>query len=176
MLGIDQSLSSTGYAYSEGGERLTFGRITTKDQRGSVRLFYIRNRLHEIVEKVRPSLVVFEGYAMGFGRSTGRLADLGELGGVLKLYAWERGLDVLVVPPSTLKLAVVGRGNAKKEEMAIAVRRSYGYDVAQDDEADAVGLALIGWSRMGVNTLKLSHRAMEAVANCDLHEGRISLK
>lgn len=68
--------------------------------------------------------------------------------------AWaavDRGIDYLgldftedPIPQSRVKLLVVGKGKAEKEEVAEAVRRITGYtgEFATDDESDAVAIGL----------------------------------
>jgi Holliday junction resolvasome RuvABC endonuclease subunit len=41
--------------------------------------------------------------------------DLGELSGILKWKLWERGINVEIVPPTTLKKWATGKGNADKK-------------------------------------------------------------
>ena len=77
-------------------------------------------------------------------RGGGRVFDIGELGGILKLLAWEQGVNLLIVPPSTLKQFITGKGNATKPEMSQALATKYNYDVVQNDECDALCLLLMG--------------------------------
>ena len=89
----------------------------------------------------RDGLMVIEGYAM---MAKGRVFNIGELGGVLKLVAWEYDVDILVVPPTTLKKFCTGKGNANKEAMLKAVHNKWGYLTFFNDEADAYALYRFG--------------------------------
>ena len=143
VLGIDPSLTSLGYAYMAGGQAVV-GSITPKKIRGLPRLAYIRDTLEAIVEDAQPTLVAYEGYAMGRFAGGGRLADLGELGGVLKLALHERNIAILLVPPSSLKLFATGKGNSDKGQVMVAMARHRGRLFSSDDEADAYALLQMG--------------------------------
>jgi Holliday junction resolvasome RuvABC endonuclease subunit len=142
VLGVDPSLTSTGLCVKHPDSGITTCRIRPgKYLKGPSRLAYSRREieqaLHEEVE-----LVCYEGYSMG--SRNGRMFDIGELGGVLKTLFYERGLPTLIVPPSTLKLFVTGKGNAKKVDMVEAVMHNWGHQVKSDDEADAYALYRLG--------------------------------
>lgn len=98
-----------------------------------------------------PTIVAIEGYAMG---SKTRPQMAGELGGHLRLLLWQAGIPYIVVPPTTLKKYVLGKGNAAKELMLKEVFRKWGYDTTSNDRADAYALARIaaefaagGWTK-----------------------------
>lgn len=175
VLGIDASLSCTGYSYRGPDSWPVASTIQPGELRGSYRLSYVRRQMERIVQEVRPSLAVIEGYSMGVGRGAGRLADLGELGGVIKLLLWENGVDVMIVPPSTLKSGVALNGRASKEDLQKALDALYGYIVTQDDEADAVGLMLLGEFRLGSTELKADAKRRRSVENCEIVRGQIKL-
>lgn len=135
---------------------VTTDTIRPGDLRGSARLYYVRKMLDELLSKVQPTLVVFEDYAMGFRKNTGRLAHLGEVGGVLKLLVWDRGIQSCVVSNATLKKAITGNGHAKKDEVQRHLSRRYGLRVTQNDEADAAALMLVGQALLGYGPLRSS--------------------
>jgi len=142
ILAIDPSLTATGYAYRKNGEVYT-GRIQPKKMASAERLDYILKTVRHIHQMCSPSLIVYEGYAMGV-RGGGRLFDIGELGGVLKHYFWGAGGDMLLVPPSSMKMFVAGKGNADKVAVAEAITEELGYVLPSEDESDAVGLLMVG--------------------------------
>ncbi len=127
VAGIDPSLQSTGVATYTDGRFLPY-RIQELRRKGAARLCSIRDRV----------CTVIEGYSYG---SEGRWYDLGELGGVLRVALFERGIPYLVVPPSSLKRFTAGNGHATKEAMMRAVASYYAVSTSIDDEADAVALA-----------------------------------
>lgn len=119
------------------------GTIKTGKLRGLPRLDYIRGEIESLVAKVKPDIAVIEGYAMRVGVG-GRVFDIGELGGTVKLYLWGQRVDIIVVPPRSLKLFVTGKGNADKDEMMRELARHRGRLFNNSDEADAYGLLLCG--------------------------------
>lgn len=170
IMGLDPSLSSTGYAYRENGKLVTSIVVIDKLV-GPWRLHYARKRLIELLDKVQPDIVVYEDYAMGKGGkgNAGRVFSIGELGGVLKEAIWFRGIDIHLVSPGTLKKFATGQGNpgfvSKKEKAAgvkelsavrkkalvgEALRRDFAIKVFQNDEADAAGLLLLGEAHAGI--------------------------
>lgn len=108
-------------------------------------------KLHAVIARVNPTLIVMEDYAMGAGgRMNNNVFKIGELGGVLKTHFWENGFDLLPVAPTALKSAIALKGNADKNEIGRALAQRFGIKVMQHDEADAVGLLLVGEMRCGL--------------------------
>lgn len=151
MLGLDASLTSTGYAYVVDNQLMT-GRITTAELRGPHRLHYVRHKLEAILDLCQPSLVAWEDYAMGFGgkKSPGKVFHIGELGGVIKHLIWDRGIELLPVPPASMKSIIAENGKAEKNDIRLALQNRFGFYVQQNDEADAVGLMLVGEMKCGI--------------------------
>ena len=144
VLGLDPSLNNTGFAYySDDG--LVTGRITVTTLRGVQRLAYVSREFNKILVKSRANLLAIEGYAFGYGRAAkGRVVDIGELGGILKLIAFRSGVDILIVPPASLKQFATGNGRADKKLIAKSIKQEYGLSFRSDDEADAFVLLQIG--------------------------------
>lgn len=159
------------------------GTITTDKLRGPRRLLYARNQMAKVLDICTPSLVVYEDYAMSRG-GAGRVFHLGELGGVFKLLVWERGIDMMIVGPTVMKMLITGsgsagrgaKGKAAKEPIARALRDTFGITATQNDEADAIGLMLIGEMKTGrtpipQTALKFKHAA--ALAACEVSTGQL---
>lgn len=117
----------------------------------------MRNQLQTLLAEVKPDIVIYEGYAMG---GKGRVFHIGELGGVFALTLYEAGVTVQIVPPTTLKMAITGAGaagkqyrgtkNPNKAAMRDALQARYGVNLAQDDEADAYALLMLGEHHHGI--------------------------
>lgn len=171
IVGIDPSLTSLGFAYQTGEDETIFGgAVQPKKLRGLHRLHILRFEVNALLDHVRPELVVYEGYAMGI-RGGGRVFDLGELGGVLKMEMYYRRIPTLVVPPSNLKMFVTGHGGAKgKDEMMRALAKHRGRLFETDDEADAYGLVLMGraWLNPKTRPRARDHYANRALRGCEL--------
>lgn len=149
-LGYDPSLTSSGFAYREGSEVHT-GRITTGKLRDLARLSFIRVSFTKLLRESTPQLITYEDYAMGGRGQKGRFFSMGEGGGVAKLVAYEAGVDILLVSPSSLKMFATGHGSNQgkkgkeaKQIMIDAISRNWGYSIPQNDEADAFALMKMG--------------------------------
>lgn len=68
-----------------------------------------------------------------------------------------------MVPPTTLKKFVTGKGNAEKSLMIREVYKRWGFDAADDNQADAVGLLQVGRAVIGELT-DLTKPQLEVVA------------
>jgi Holliday junction resolvasome RuvABC endonuclease subunit len=176
ILGIDPSLNSTGYAYRHSGELYT-GRVDPGNLRSQPRLGYVRSQIEKVLDAALPTIVVYEDYATGASQGA---HQLGELGGILKLMIWERGIDLMLVSPTGLKKTITGRGNADrgqkgKPEMRAALHEKFGYLLEQNDEADAFGLMLLGEIRFGCGGLPVGIRKqlrIDTLAECPVIKGK----
>jgi len=107
-------------------------------RRGAERLAFVKSRLlARLNSKVK--FVCFEGYAY---HSVGRVFELGEIGGVLRLVIFEHGIPDIVVSPLTLKKFATHNSGASKAAMVKAAMVE-GVSVADDNQADAFFLAMI---------------------------------
>lgn len=189
VLGVDPSLTSTGYAYRVNGQVVTGTISAPKGMVGPERLAFARAAMIEIVCNAAPDLVVYEDYAKGIGggkgKQVGRTFDIGELGGVFKTLFWEEAIPIMLVSPTSLKKAIAGRGDAdkavtingkkvkdkSKPEMRAALNRTFGVQLLphQGDEADACGLMLMGEMRFGSHTVAKSVQStlrLDALNEC----------
>jgi len=139
VVGLDLSLRSTGVCVNDiAHNHLTGILLEEKKLLGAARLSSIRHRILDTLYTYRPSLVAIEGYSFG---SMNRLADIGELGGVVQVELQELHIPFIVVSPKMLKKFVTGSGSASKETVIKAVASRYGYVTGSDDIADATALA-----------------------------------
>jgi Holliday junction resolvasome RuvABC endonuclease subunit len=146
VVGIDPSLTSTGLAYREDGKVKAYC-IGNAKLRGLPRVAFIRNAVASALDRFAPDVVAFEGYALGFRGKSNIIFDIGELGGVLKLLILERGIDILLVPPTSLKLFATGSGRPKgkgKEPVMLALEKRLGVKFSTSDQYDAAGLLVMG--------------------------------
>lgn len=159
ILALDLSLTRTGVARCDGLTVI----VPPQDARGMERLLYLEEAILERAADAQ--LVVLEGYAFG---SRGRaVVDIGELGGVIRLALYRRGIRYVDVPPAALKKYATGRGNASKEEVLVAAVRRLGYTGADHNEADALWLYAMALDFYGLRESRVpkAHRAaLDAVA------------
>lgn len=146
VMGMDPSLNNFGIS-CRAYERPLAYTIQTK-ARGYERLSEIEKSVTWYLNAHEPELVAYEGYALGFRGKTNTLFDLGELGGIIKMLILRRGIGILCVPPTSLKLFTTGHGGGKSEEskkrVAEQVQRICGCQFRTSDEYDAVALMLMG--------------------------------
>lgn len=103
--------------------------------------------MRKLLTEVQPDVVIYEGYAIN---AVGRNHDKAELGGIFKTLMYEMGITVFIVPPSTLKMAIIGKGAGDKSVMAEAIRTRYRFNIQQNDEADAFALLTLGEHHHGL--------------------------
>lgn len=153
VLAIDPSLTSLGYAYTvDNGGTVHTGTIKVNPKAkskknpthivGTARIVEIHRRLVALLDDVRPVVVSYEGYASG--KMYPYLLERAELGGVIKKELYERGIPIVLVPPTSLKLYATGKGNSDKEMMMLKMSEHRGEQFTCDDEADAYALLLLG--------------------------------
>lgn len=135
-VGIDQSYS--GFAITllnDSGYRTT---VYKSEKRGIQRLADINEHLITILADKLILDVAIEGYAFG-----SQMANmLGELGGMVKLGLYRLGHYPLIVPPTSLKKYVAGKGTGiSKSQMMLYTFKNFGVDLPDDNAADSYGLA-----------------------------------
>jgi len=139
FLGVDQSLNGTGLCLLDrAGAVVHLETVNPGKRRGAERLAYVKSSLLALLNS-KVKFVCFEGYAY---HSTGRVFELGEIGGVLRLVVFEHGIPDTTVAPATLKKFATHNSGAKKAAMVKAAMAE-GLSVADDNQADAFFLAMI---------------------------------
>jgi hypothetical protein len=109
-------------------------------------------------------LVVLEGPA--YGALHGQPDERAGLRWLILNWVIRREIPVALIPPSTVKGYLTGRGNASKDDMRRAVAALYprqGLSRVSHDEADAVGCALAGADFLGWDGPWLDGRRGSAV-------------
>lgn len=152
VLGIDQSYSGFGVtAMALDGFPAYHSWCFKASGTGILRLHTIDEFLYRILEQLTDSnkgctATAMEGYA--YGSQVANMA--GELGCVVKMALYRyygtqaaRAAFPLIVPPMSLKKYATGKGNAKKQEMLLAVYRKWGAEFSDDNMADSYVLAHI---------------------------------
>lgn len=138
-LGIDQSLTATGLCLIDAdGKVVAHETVDPGDLRGVERLAFVKARVVSLLAR-RVVFVALEGYSYN---SVGRVFELGEVGGVLRLTVFEHGLQHVVLPPASLKKFATGNPGAEKEEMIEAAKQA-GFNASDDNQADAFFLSQI---------------------------------
>ena len=146
ILGIDTSLRSTGVGLVErqgSGWRLV--EAVTLSIPASRPLSHclceIDCGLSAFIQAHRPDVAAVEG--IFYCRNVKTAVTLGEARGVVIAACARAGLSVFEYPPRRVKQAVVGYGDAEKDQVARMVMRLLGLaETPQEDSADALAVAI----------------------------------
>jgi Holliday junction resolvasome RuvABC endonuclease subunit len=115
-----------------------------EDFRGPERLSIVTDALRSWLQSrsllVAGRLYVIEGYAF----SAHAAHSMGEIGGCVRKLVWESGGNLIIVPPSTLKKYLTGKGAGDKNLVMKHVFKRWGFDVDDDNQCDAFGCAMLG--------------------------------
>lgn len=146
VLGLDPGSRRTGFGLVErNGNQLrclTQGAIAPAPRLElPQRLHDIARRVGEVIERTTPDCVVVE--KAFYHESVQSTLVLGHVRGALLVAAVSRGLAVAEYSPREIKMSVVGRGGATKEQVAFMVRRLLGISGSiPADAADALAAAV----------------------------------
>ena len=146
VLGIDASLTGTGIAVfdlygNKSGIDLVHNEAIQVKSTGEERLKAIRDRIADIISSWQIGYVAIEGYA--FSRAN-QAHQIGELGGVLRLFLHEHNIPFVEIAPSAVKKFATGKGNAQKHEVAAHVQKRWDVMFKTNDETDAYVIGRMG--------------------------------
>lgn len=158
--GFDLSLTATGiHIVTATGEVKASHIIKTGDLRGPQRLDYINNEIRSIIAPFNLKHVCLEGYSMGGG--PGRIADLGELGGLIRVLLYRKNIPFHAVAPTSLKKFATGAGKGEKDQITMHVYINWQFKARDNNEADACALAHVSRGIHGFG--KLSKPQQEVI-------------
>lgn len=147
FIGLDLSLTGTGFCLVREDWSVPRFETLKNKLRGVERLIWITESIRERVEGYSPedTEIVIEDYSFGsFDRGQREKA---ELHGNVKTMLFKLGFDVIWIAPTSLKKFATGKGNAKKDVIIKTVFQNWGYDLTDNNQADAAVLAHIGRCR-----------------------------
>ena len=136
ILALDPA-TKMGWAYS-GGASGTWDLSIRRDESGGMRLVRLKSKLNEFLT-AGVKLLVYEAARHAAPKMQGALVVQATLQGVIVLWAEENGIEYRGYSPTEIKKHATGKGNAKKGLM-IEAARAKGWDVRDDNEADALWL------------------------------------
>lgn len=146
VLAIDPAIRNTGYAIVEGMGRearaLAYDVISIPERLPqSAALAAVRTHLRHIIEKYRPEEVAVEGII--YVQSHRTAISMGAARAAALIAAADAGLCVYEYAPMKVKMAVVGKGKADKQQVAFMVRALLGLaETPPHDAADALAIGL----------------------------------
>lgn len=153
-IGLDLSLAKTGIVILEDGESVYQGLVKSKPsgpspRKEALRLIDLCRDIELTIEDQiakysdTPDIVVIEGLAF-MARNTTALVQLSGLNYLVRSMLIMRDWPFVIVPPTSLKKFVTGKGNAQKDLVLLNVYKNWGGEITDDNIADAFGLAKIG--------------------------------
>jgi len=151
-LGVDSGSLSTGYGVVErrgsSYRSLDYGAIKNSSKTPHAeRLLVIHERLAEVIERFRPSILSLEG--VFFSKNAQSALKLGQVRGAVMVTAASRGVEIREFSPAEVKSSVTGYGRAEKEQVQKMVKGMLGLSSIPrpHDAADALALALCALAR-----------------------------
>lgn len=157
-IGLDLSLNSTGLVILDQDGDVVFERVyesntkrgkkNNNERTGTPRLEWLADSVVGDICNVTGDMGVLlsncfpciEGYSMG--SKGGRLANIGEWGGICRLGLYRLGMNTPIVPtPHQLKKFVTGKGAGGKELMMLHAFKKWGVEYVSHDINDAYCLA-----------------------------------
>jgi crossover junction endodeoxyribonuclease RuvC len=146
VLSIDPAVRNTGYAVLEGDPRkpvvLSFDVISIpKSIPQSAALAAVRTHLANVIQKYQPEEVAVEGII--YVQSHQTAISMGAARAAALIAAADHGLRIYEYSPKKVKMAVVGKGTADKQQVAFMVRALLGLsETPPPDAADALAIGM----------------------------------
>jgi Holliday junction resolvasome RuvABC endonuclease subunit len=159
-VGLDLSLTSTGLAAIRDGKVVGLGHYRTKGHKGMTinethdRIKEITGAIVNFAESNNPDLIVIEAPSFGSSHGSGH-ERAGLWWSVITALVDRYGfiIPIVGVAPATRAKYITGNGRATKDVVIEFARHAYtkgaGFRIANDDEADALGLAAMGSRFLG---------------------------
>ena len=151
ILGLDLSLTASGWALAVDGKVDSYGLIPGKYD-GIARLIHNRDAVCDKIDAVKPDLVIFEDVAHHANNNLAN-ENVG-MAWMIRAELFADKLPYVLCSPSSLKKFVCGSGGSpknpiKKEHMLKFMATRFGHDVNDNNACDALGLAYIGMALVG---------------------------
>lgn len=162
LLGLDISLTSTGYSISE-----KTGIISTK-AKGPERLSIVSKSVLQLCADEKIECVILEGYS--FASRNSQAHSIGELGGCIRMELWESNIPYIEVPPTSRAKFATGKGNAGKTEVISVISSKTGLvfsGAGADDECDAWVLEQMGLQKIGLSNYSWTKEQLSALEKID---------
>lgn len=96
--------------------------------------------IDEVIRHLQPDDVVC---IEGFGFASRQAIQLGGIGWGIRMAMFRRGWNYIDVAPAQLKKFASGKGNTKKDELAVHIFKRWGFEHSSDNVRDAYVLARI---------------------------------
>jgi len=148
IIAFDLSMSNTGVAiFSDDARLIAVESVATKsDELHQRRLKRIADRMIELKNLYRPTKIIIE---KGFFRFMASSEAIWKVNGVCQYIFWD--IEQIQYAPASVKKAVGGKGNMKKEEIRDVVSKMFAnIEISDEDQSDAVSVGLCFFMKEGI--------------------------
>ena len=145
-IGLDLSLSSTGFCLKTGSEiRVETIKSKPDDTPNDLaRLKYITAEIMRRIPKSVSMICVEDFFVPSSMQMAGAAIKLAMLGTAVRLALYDAGMPFFVISPNQLKKWITSSGASQKSLIVMAVYKAYGLECKDDNQADSSVLAHIG--------------------------------
>lgn len=142
VIGLDIASNTGAVVRSVNSDYLDW-RLFTVDKKDPwmKRASWLGANVADYAKEKEADLAIIEGYSYLSGTAMGPLITMGTM---VRYFLELKGIKYVEVAPGTLKKFVAGKGNAKKDEMRLAVYKIWQFENDSLDVIDAFGLAQFG--------------------------------
>ena len=169
IIAIDPSLASTGLVVLKGNDLAYKGTVKTEPTKTAKaemeRLERIIDEIFKVVAKWHEEGMWGAIEGLSFGSIYGKTETRTALNYMIRERFIDWKIPLLIVPPKTLKKFCSGNGNAKKEDMKLAVFKRWHFEDKDDNIIDAYTLARLAECRINGFGTKAD---MEAVSKVEV--------
>jgi len=155
ILGVDPGLDNSGHALIEVSEGcnpsnfkesvniLNFSTITSDSKKSlEERLKYIHSKFKKLLSELKPDVVVVEDIYSNSSYPQAGL-KMANVKGVVELAVSQKNIKLVNLTATKVKKTIIGRGNAKKEQVAKMIEDGFDLKGAGNlHESDALATAL----------------------------------
>ena len=166
--GLDLSLTASGVVILDSAGGLVARHVVKPTTRGVQRLKDIQIAFRKIISSHAISHAYIEGYAMGVDPMAS--LKIAEAGGVIRVLLHDAQIPFIdTIKPSQVKKFATGAGGGaagSKDQVTMFVYKDWGFQAADNNEADAYVLARIGMALHGYGELdKTKKEVISAIQN-----------
>ncbi|HEY9583806.1 MAG TPA: crossover junction endodeoxyribonuclease RuvC [Candidatus Paceibacterota bacterium] len=159
ILGIDPGYDRMGIAVIENGKLLhSECSVTSSKEDFYTRLKKIGQKINNIINKFNPDIVAIESLFVTKNQKTAM--RVAEARGVISYEASLKNIPIHEYSPPQIKVAVTGHGRSDKTQIIKMIPLLIKIDnkEAQDDEYDAIAVALTCSAHIGNSAKKVFHK------------------
>jgi len=146
IIGIDPGIADTGFSIIELDKKnnlsvLEFGTIKTYPSDDfEDRIMQLGNDLQEIINEYKPDFSGVED--IFFSKNTKTAMKVAQARGTIIFVLKKNLITIKSFTPPEIKKMIVGYGNCDKNQIRTILKMEYEIDIAQDDAADALAIAI----------------------------------